>query len=73
MQIADGHAVFFHYKLTSNEGEVIDSSEGRDPLGYLQGTGSIVPGLEKEMTGKKTGDVFDVGGPGARRAFVARA
>ena len=60
MQIADGHAVFFHYTLTSNEGEVIDSSEGRDPLGYLHGAGNIVPGLEKEMVGKKVGDVFDV-------------
>ena len=60
MQIAEGHAVFFHYKLTSDDGETIDSSEGREPLGYLHGSGAIVPGLEKEMTGKAVGDKFEV-------------
>jgi FKBP-type peptidyl-prolyl cis-trans isomerase SlyD len=52
--------VSIHYKLTNDAGEVIDSSEGRDPLKYLQGHGNIVPGLEKEMTGKAVGDKFDV-------------
>ena len=48
----------FHYKLTSAEGEVLDSSEGRDPLPYLHGYGNIIPGLEREMEGKTIGDTF---------------
>lgn len=60
MQIAQNSVVAMHYKLTDDAGETIDSSEGRDPLHYLHGAGNIVPGLEKEMSGKKVGDKFEV-------------
>lgn len=45
-----------HYKLTSPEGEVLDSSEGKEPLAYLHGHGNIIPGLEKQLEGKSAGD-----------------
>jgi FKBP-type peptidyl-prolyl cis-trans isomerase SlyD len=45
-----------HYKLTDPNGEVIDSSEGKDPLSYLHGHGNIIPGLEKQLEGKAVGD-----------------
>ncbi|KLD77676.1 peptidylprolyl isomerase, partial [Xanthomonas hyacinthi DSM 19077] len=32
MQIANRHAVSFHYTLTDDQGNVIDSSDGREPL-----------------------------------------
>ncbi|MDD5274305.1 MAG: peptidylprolyl isomerase, partial [Methylovulum sp.] len=35
MQIADNMAVSIHYTLTNEEGEVIDSSVGGEPLVYL--------------------------------------
>jgi len=60
MQIADDKVVKFHYKLTNDEGKVLDSSEGRDPLPYLHGKGAIVPGLEAAMAGKTVGDAFHV-------------
>lgn len=60
MIIADDCAVSFHYTLTDDAGTVIDSSSGNPPLAYLQGTGSIVPGLEAAMAGKKAGDAFSV-------------
>jgi FKBP-type peptidyl-prolyl cis-trans isomerase SlyD len=60
MQIADGCVVSFHYTLTNDAGETLDSSAGHDPLSYLQGSGNIVPGLEKAMLGKGVGDKFDV-------------
>jgi FKBP-type peptidyl-prolyl cis-trans isomerase SlyD len=60
MQIADRCVASFNYTLTNDAGEVLDSSEGREPLVYLHGKGNIVPGLEKEMTGKKAGDKFKV-------------
>lgn len=49
-----------HYKLTDPEGKVIDSSEGQEPLTYLQGFGNIIPGLEDAMEGKNIGDKFTV-------------
>jgi len=60
MQIAERRVAAFHYPLTNDKGEVIDSSEGREPLVYLHGVGNIVPGLEREMSGKKAGDSFNV-------------
>ncbi|MCP1375595.1 FKBP-type peptidyl-prolyl cis-trans isomerase [Dyella lutea] len=60
MQIADQTVVSFHYTLTDDQGTVIDSSAGREPLTYLHGVGQIVPGLEKEMVGRAVGDQFKV-------------
>lgn len=60
MQVAKNKVVSIDYKLTDNEGQVLDTSEGRGPLAYLHGTGGIIPGLEKELDGKQTGDEFQV-------------
>lgn len=60
MKIADKTVVQMHYTLTSDEGMVIDSSEGREPLQYIQGGHMIVVGLEKAMAGHEVGDKFDV-------------
>lgn len=56
MQIAQNSVVAFHYTLTNDAGEVLDSSEGREPLTYLHGAGNIIPGLEKELEGRQAGD-----------------
>ncbi len=60
MQIGERTVATFHYTLTDAAGKVIDSSDGRAPLSYLHGAGNIVPGLEKEMSGKQQGDTFNV-------------
>jgi FKBP-type peptidyl-prolyl cis-trans isomerase SlyD len=58
MRIADDKVVSFHYKLRDAEGELNESSEGGSPVVYLHGRNAIVPGLESEMAGKKSGDRF---------------
>ena len=60
MQIADRCVAYFHYTLTNDAGEVLDSSGGREPLPYLHGKGNIVAGLEKALAGKKAGDKLNV-------------
>lgn len=60
MRIADNTVASFHYTLTDDDGHVIDSSEGREPLSYLHGSGQIVPGLEKVMVGRQAGEQFKV-------------
>ncbi len=60
MQIADNKIVLIHYTLKNLDDEVMDSSEGAEPLAYLHGTGNIVPGLEKELHGKQAGDKINV-------------
>lgn len=60
MQASANHVVEIDYTLTNNDGEVIDSSEGREPLAYLHGFGNIIPGLEKALEGKTEGDELKV-------------
>ena len=58
--IIDGAVALIHYTLTNDQGEVLDSSEGGDPLPYLHGARNIVPGLEKELIGMKVGESKNV-------------
>ena len=60
MQIAANTAVSIDYTLTSDEGVVIDSSEGREPLVYLHGHHGLIVGLEKALEGKQVGDELEV-------------
>ena len=57
--IENGSRVKIHYILTVDD-EVVDSSEGRQPLEYVQGSGQIIPGLEEKLAGLGTGDKREV-------------
>lgn len=52
--------VSFHYTLTGDDGEIIDSSVGKEPLSYLHGHSQIVSGLEKVLAGKTAGTSLKV-------------
>ncbi len=54
-KIEDGQVVSMDYTLQV-DGEVVDSSEGREPLEFLQGAGNIIPGLEQELYGMAVGE-----------------
>ncbi|MBC7428360.1 MAG: peptidylprolyl isomerase [Bacteriovorax sp.] len=60
MQVAKNKVVSIDYKLTDGSGKTIDSSENHEPLLYIQGIGNLIPGLEKELEGKKAGDHLKV-------------
>lgn len=61
MKIEDKKVVSFHYTLTSDGGETLDSSRERDePMLYLHGASNIIPGLEKALDGREAGDSFQV-------------
>lgn len=60
MQIANNVVASIEYTLTDDQGNVIDSSVGGEPLAYLHGAGNIIPGLEDALEGKKAGDSFKV-------------
>ena len=60
MESADRCVASFHYTLTNDKGEVLDSSTGGDPMAYLHGQGNIIGGLEKALLGKKAGDKLKV-------------
>ena len=54
--VVDNQVVSLDYTLRLDDGEVMDSSEGREPLEFIQGNGQIIPGLEKELYGMAVGD-----------------
>lgn len=55
LTVADDRVVLFHYVLKDEAGEVLDAS-GEHAMVYLHGHHNIVPGLEKQLTGKAVGD-----------------
>ncbi len=58
LMIGKHSVVSIHYTLRDEEGEVMDSSEGKEPLAYLHGENNLIPGLENELQGKTAGAKF---------------
>ena len=52
MTVGKNRVVSIDYTLTGEDGEVLDSSRGDEPLLYVHGTGSLVEGLEAALEGK---------------------
>ncbi|NOD36696.1 MULTISPECIES: peptidylprolyl isomerase [unclassified Ruegeria] len=55
-EIKKGDTVRIHYTGTLLDGQTFDSSEGRDPLEFVVGSGQIIPGLDSAMPGLSLGD-----------------
>jgi len=56
MHVEKDNVVTITYTLKDATGAVLDTSEGDEPLAYVHGHGYLVPGLERELEGKKAGD-----------------
>jgi len=59
VEITADRVVTIH-TLKNDGGVVIDSSDGGEPLAYIQGHGNLVVGLEKALEGKRDGDTLAV-------------
>ena len=53
--IKDGSTVSLEYTLTGDDGKVIDTNKGKEPLRYIDGREQIIPGLEKALEGLPPG------------------
>jgi FKBP-type peptidyl-prolyl cis-trans isomerase SlyD len=60
LTVADGMVVSLDYTLRLDDGQVIDSSDGREAFQFLQGRGQIIPGLEKALYGMVVGEEKEV-------------
>ncbi|MCS6843576.1 MAG: peptidylprolyl isomerase [Caldilineales bacterium] len=56
LTVRDGMVVTLDYTLRRENGEIIDTSVGREALEYLQGAGQIIPGLEQALYGMVVGE-----------------
>ena len=60
MIICKDATVSFQYSLADKDGNALDASPIDEPLTYIHGQNAIIPGLERELEGKKIGDVLIV-------------
>ena len=51
MKVAEKNNIAVHYTGKLKDGEVFDSSEGREPLKFIVGDGNMIPGFEKGVLG----------------------
>ncbi len=58
LMIGKNAVVAIHYTLKDDAGQIMDSSSGGEPLTYLHGANNLIPGLEKELEGKISGQSF---------------
>jgi FKBP-type peptidyl-prolyl cis-trans isomerase SlyD len=61
--ITAGKVVGINYTLTDDEGTVLDTNAGGEPLAYLHGHGQIVAGLEKALEGQTLGNKVQISVP----------
>lgn len=55
-QVKSGDTVAIHYTGTLQDGTTFDSSEGREPLEFVVGSGQIIPGLDTALPGMEVGE-----------------
>jgi peptidylprolyl isomerase len=55
-EVKSGDTVKVHYHGKLNDGTTFDSSEGREPLEFEVGSGSVIAGFDNGVTGMKVGD-----------------
>lgn len=59
LTVQDGMVISMDYTLQV-DGDIVDSSNGQEPLEFLQGAGNIIPGLEEELYGLSVGESKNV-------------
>ena len=56
MIVEKDKVVTINYTLTGDDGNLIDTSVGKEPLEYIHGNGYLLPKLEEQLEGKNVGD-----------------
>jgi FKBP-type peptidyl-prolyl cis-trans isomerase 2 len=54
--IENGSLVCFEYTLSDENGNVLQSNKGKDPVTYTHGQGAVIPGLEKGLSGMEVNE-----------------
>lgn len=58
--IQNGNTVTAHYTGRYENGDIFDSSIGKEPLTFKVGEGNIINGFENAILGKEIGDKIEV-------------
>jgi FKBP-type peptidyl-prolyl cis-trans isomerase SlyD len=60
VKISKDTVVAIEYTIRNQDGEVVDTSEGRRPLEYIHGYKQIVPGVEEALAGMEAGRMMEI-------------
>ena len=60
MKITKDSVVQFHYTITDDKGEQLDTSRTGDPMAYLHGHDNMIVGVETALEGREKGENFQV-------------
>ena len=63
--------VTFHYTLRDMQARLLDTSDGGEPISYLEGAGMIIEGLEEQLRGLAAGVKQSIS-VGAAKAYGLR-
>ena len=58
--IRNGSIVKLHYVAKLENGQVLESTSGRDPIKFKVGAGEVIKGLDESVIGLKKGDKVEV-------------
>ena len=56
LEIESSTRVTLNFSLTLETGEEVDSNFGADPVSFVMGDGSLLPGFERRLLGMRAGD-----------------
>ena len=56
LEIESSTRVTLNFSLTLETGEEVDSNFGADPVSFVMGDGSLLPGFERRLIGMRAGD-----------------
>lgn len=58
--IKKGSIVTLHYVAKLEDGQVLESTSGRDPIKFKVGSGEVLKGLDESVIGLKKGDKVEI-------------
>ena len=56
MKVSKDSVVTIEYRMVNTKSELVDSSDGGEPLSFIQGAQSVLPAIEHAVDGRKAGE-----------------
>jgi FKBP-type peptidyl-prolyl cis-trans isomerase SlyD len=56
IKVANNNVVSIRYVMKNSKGEILENTMNNDPISYLHGSSGILPLLQAQLAGLKTGD-----------------